>query len=362
MLLGSRYFRTKRDITILLATMAASGVAISFYGIIFSLTSNGKMFWFHEVSLGGQPFGPYVNRNNACCYLLVCLAAAIGLLPILLAKRERSGPQTIVSRETPFWRQLMTHLAEFVAELNAQKVAALLAIMIIGTGIIVSLSRGGTVAMLIGGGASLLAYGMARQPKNSLFVFIPILLIAGLLVGFLTLGDGLTQRFTEINTVEVEKDLRVAQWRSTWPATKEFGLLGSGLGTYRGVHRSYRESPENVVFHYAENQYFQGLVEAGWPGFIIYLTAWILAFQSAVLLLNRGQSPTSIGVGLMGMYLITSQAVASALDFGFYIPANTLALAVTFGFLFYHAQALGCLLYTSPSPRDRQKSRMPSSA
>jgi len=265
MLLGSRYFRTKRDITILLATMAASGVAISFYGIIFSLTSNGKMFWFHEVSLGGQPFGPYVNRNNACCYLLVCLAAAIGLLPILLAKRERSGPQTIVSRETPFWRQLMTHVAEFVAELNAQKVAALLAIMIIGTGIIVSLSRGGTVAMLIGGGASLLAYGMARQPKNSLFVFIPILLIAGLLVGFLTLGDGLTQRFTEINTVEVEKDLRVAQWRSTWPATKEFGLLGSGLGTYRGVHRSYRESPENVVFHYAENQYFQGLVEAGKP-------------------------------------------------------------------------------------------------
>ena len=26
------------------------------------------------------------------------------------------------------------------------------------------------------------------------------------------------------------------------------------------------------------------------------------------------------------------------------------------------AQAKGCLLYTSPSPRDRQKSRMPSSA
>ena len=26
------------------------------------------------------------------------------------------------------------------------------------------------------------------------------------------------------------------------------------------------------------------------------------------------------------------------------------------------AQDLGCLLYTSPSPRDRQKSRMPSSA
>ena len=28
----------------------------------------------------------------------------------------------------------------------------------------------------------------------------------------------------------------------------------------------------------------------------------------------------------------------------------------------FHVDCLGCLLYTSPSPRDRQKSRMPSSA
>ena len=28
----------------------------------------------------------------------------------------------------------------------------------------------------------------------------------------------------------------------------------------------------------------------------------------------------------------------------------------------FHGQGMACLLYTSPSPRDRQKSRMPSSA
>ena len=32
------------------------------------------------------------------------------------------------------------------------------------------------------------------------------------------------------------------------------------------------------------------------------------------------------------------------------------------GFFAYRLQAQACLLYTSPSPRDRQKSRMPSSA
>ena len=197
---------------------------------------------------------------------------------------------------------------------------------------------------------------------------------------------------------DIDSDLRITQWKSTWPATSEFGILGSGLGTYRGVHRSYSQIPEIVVFHYAENQFFQGLVEAGWVGLFIFLSAWGLAYKSADLLLKRGQSPTSIAVGLMGVFLISSQAVASFFDFGFYIPANTLGLSVVLGFLGFHAQSLGgrlkkgswlrlqvpnvaistivlvlfgaiclvaysiCLLYTSPSPRDRQKSRMPSSA
>ena len=41
------------------------------------------------------------------------------------------------------------------------------------------------------------------------------------------------------------------------------------------------------------------------------------------------------------------------------IAAGSAAAAVSSGAF---AGALGCLLYTSPSPRDRQKSRMPSSA
>ncbi len=344
LLLGARYFRTKQQMTILLTTMTANGCAISFFGIIHKFTTdpeNPLMFWFHKVSLGGTHFGPFVNRNNACGYLLICLAAAIGLLPILLGQTERSGPRTILSKEMPIWRQMLIHIVEFFADLNAKKIAVLLAIVLIGTGIIVSLSRGGTAAMLFGGLVSLVAYGMARQPKNSMFVLIPGLLVVGLLIAFVTVGIDLVDRFEQVNTVDIESDLRFTQWKATWPATKEFGLLGSGLGTYQGVHRSYSTIPELVVFFHAENQYFQGLVEAGWLGLIVYLSAWLLSWLSAQLLLNRGQSPTSIGVGLMGVFLISSQAIASFFDFGFYIPANTLGLAMMLGFLGYHAQALG---------------------
>lgn len=343
LLLGCRYFRSKRDLLILLTVFTANGVAIAFFGIIQRLTYNGKLYWVYEIA-GGHPFGPFVNRNNACCYLLICMAAAIGLLPIILPASSRSGPRMIVSREIPLWRQFTTYFLEFVADINAKKLAVMIAIVLIGTGVIVSLSRGGAISLLVGSIVAVIAYGMARQPKNSMFVFIPLLLLIGLLIGFATLGDGLMQRFEQTETVDISKDNRFNHWQSTWPATQEFGLLGAGLGSYRDVHRSYRNDTELTIFHYAENQYFQAIVEGGWPAFILFLSAWIIAFHSASMMLSRGQSPTSIGVGLMGIFLISSQAVASFFDFGFYIPANMLSLAVMFGFLSYHAQSLGARL------------------
>ncbi len=341
LLLGCRYFRTKRDLILLMSVVTANGVAISFFGIVHKLTDNGLMFWFHKVELGGQHFGPFINRNNGAGYLCMCLACAIGLLPIVMANRKGSGPQNIISKEIPVWRQLLLYFLEFISELTALKMAVLLSSVFISAGVVATLSRGGVLAMLVAAAITVLIYGMARKPKNSFLVLIPFVTLAIGLSAWIGFGDQLSKRFEETDIVNVSTaDARFKNWKDTWPAVGDMGWFGSGLGSYRNVHRLYRTDEETALFVYAENQFFQSLVDAGWPALVLFMIAWVMAFQYVNITLFQGSSPTTIGVGTMGCFLLVSQFVASIFDFGFYICANMLLLAILVGFLAYNGHAL----------------------
>lgn len=339
--LGCRYFRTKRDIVLLMSVVATNGVLISFFGIIHKFTTNGKMYWVHEVILGGSPFGPFVNRNNAGGYLLMCLACCVGLLPIVMAKRKSTESQKMISSDIPLWQRMALPFLEFISELTASKVALVFAIGIIGSAVVATLSRGAVVAMISGGIGTLMVYGMARRPKNIGLMLMPFLLLVVALSGWIGFWDELGERFDRVDVANVEEtDDRIQHWKETWPAVSEMGLFGSGLGSYRGVHRLYRLENERTLFHYAENQYFQSLVEAGVVGLVLFLLAWMLAYKYTSLAVYRGNSETTIGVGTMGLFLIFSQAIASIFDFGFYITSNLLLMSVMIGFLAYHGQSL----------------------
>ncbi len=333
MLLSCRYFRTPRDLTIFLAAMTANGVAISIFGLIQKLTWNGKLFWHIELQHGGSPFGPFVNRNNAAGYLLICLACSIGLMYLAISFRRNQGPMPIVSKEIPFWRQFSQQLLYFISELTAVKLATLIAIVFIAAGVLATESRGAILGLLVATLLSILSYGVAKRPKNLTVVLVPLTAAIIALTVWLGFNEEIMKRFESIDSTQqaTKWNARVQTWADTWPSVFEMGKLGSGLGTYETVSRLYRTDSENRVFEYAENQYFQALIEAGWPGLIIYLLAWAMAFHYSYFLLRIGQSPATVSVGIVGVFLLWSQAVASFLDFGFYIPANTLAMACTIG-------------------------------
>ena len=341
LLLGCRYFRSPRDMAILLSACTINGTLIAFFGLIQKLTSaTGTIFWTIKLHLGGVPFGPFVNRNNCAGYLLLCLACALGLCTLVMSEKKTAGPVQMVSKEMPFWRQFSFHLIYFIAELTATKIAVLISIVVISTGIVGTLSRGGVASLLIGSIVTLLMYGVARRPKHSGFIILPLVGLVLGLTSWLNLNDRFLVRIERTDFTNFSSEGRLNNWRDTWPAVEQMGWFGSGLGSYGSVHRLYRTDEETAIYKHAENQFFQGLVEAGWPGLILFCIAWWMLYHYSSLCLSKGSSPSTIAVGVTGIFLVTSQIPASLVDFGIYMPANAILLATLTGFVAFHAHSL----------------------
>ena len=340
LLLGSRYFRTTFEVKLLLILMTINGVLLSIFGILQKFTSdNSHIYWTVEIDRG-NPFGPYVNRNNGAGYLLICLACAIGLIIILMGKKEDRGPRPIISKEIPFWRQLVFHFQLFLSDLTPGKIISLFAVGIIGIGVLATLSRGGVSAMLIGSFVTLMLYGMARKPSFSGFLLLSMVFLAFGVAGWIGFSDSLTKRFDDIELVDVDQNDRVSHWQDSLSAVGNFGLLGSGIGSYEGAHRMFRTTPERSIFKYAESQFVQTAMEMGWFGLVLLIGCWLLLLYYGAFTLWRGSSPATIGIGIVGVFLATATPIASALDFGIYQPANMIAVAALSGFLAYQAQSL----------------------
>ena len=340
LLLGGRYFKTIFEVKLLLTIVTINGFLLSVFGIVQRLTSDRyHIYWSIELS-AGNPFGPYVNRNNAAGYLLICLACAIGLAVILIGKKEDRGPRPIISKEIPFWRQIVFHFQLFLSDLTPTKIATIFAAFTISLAVLATLSRGGVTALLIGSFVTLMLYGMARKPSFTGFLLLPMVFLALGVAGWIGVSESLIDRFEEVNLVEVEDNGRISHWQDTLPAVNDFGLLGSGIGSYEGVHRMYRTTPEKKIFRFAESQFVQTALEMGWLGLTLLVFSWLMVLYYGAFSLWKGSSPTTIGIGVTGVFLATAVPIASAFDFGIYHPANMVAAAALTGFIAYQSQSL----------------------
>lgn len=335
LMVAARYFRRTQDVVTLLAVIVVNGALLAMLGMIEKLLGETLL------TFSGNNYSTFVNRNNAGGYLLMTLSAAVGLLPIVMSRRNSTGPERLISREMPYWRQLSQFITGQIAELNAAKISLLLSLIIIIAGIIASLSRGASLSLVVGMSVTIVSYGMARRPKALSVLVVPLVGLVMLLSAWVGFSERLMERWQRTELVEVSRfDARVQNWRATLPVIQEMGIFGAGLGSYRHVHRLYNEDNERVIFEFAENQFFQALVEAGPLGLGLFLAAWVLGFFYSFQLLNQAQSDVPIGIGTLGIFLFSSQAVASLFDFGLYIPANLVLMAALTGTVAYRAQAL----------------------
>jgi len=341
-LIGAIGFASRGAFSVAAILVALNGAALSFFGLVQQLTWNGQLFWSIPLTGGGVPFASYVNRNNASGFLNICLAGAVALTAWSFAWRsdgeawDPGRPASKLGAGGYLWfvvRGCVVRALRALSRLDATTVASLTAAACIAAGILCSLSRGGTVAMI---GAAAITFAATSLGGRKRLALAGAAVVGGvaacLLVLYLGQGATVSQRLaTLVDESAVQTEGRLVHWQDGWRAAQDLLPAGSGLGTYRYVYRAYQQRPYGEWCYHAENQYLEALVEAGLPGLALLLAAIGLVALACWRLLKHAPDAATYALGVGGTFALSSQAIQACFDFGLYLPANMLLLALVCG-------------------------------
>lgn len=341
--LGAAFFSTPRSQLLLFGLLALNGAALAFFGLVQQLTWNGLLYWTVPLTMGGGPFGPFVNRNNGAGFLNLCLAGAVGMTVWSVGRHRSVHSKAGVAQRHEYsdllsraWQQLV----EFIGQLDGVTVASLSLTGCIVGGILCSLSRGGGIAMVGATIVTILLVLCARGRSVRLWS-IGVAAVAGLaLVSWVGMTAQVQARFATLLDEATISRARIPHWRDGLKAAGDFWPSGSGLGTYRYVYRPHQQRLSEVWYYHAENQYLEALVEGGIVGLGLMLAMIGLVGAAAWRLLRDDRDHRSFMLGIAGVFALTSQAIHGFFDFGLYIPANVLLFALLCGAVSGRAAAL----------------------
>src|SRR5579859_4482788 len=294
--LTGQAFRNPRDLRFLAWFLMCFAFGVAVFGIAQSFTSHYVLYWYRSLTNGGNPFGPYVNRNDFAG--LMELLAPIGLSLVL-------------------FRGVRTEQMPFVGMLTVVPIIALLL-----TG-----SRGGIVSFVFEVGVLALIVYVARSKKSQIVPFAIVVLVALLAMGWLG-ANRVLDRFSSYRADELTANRRITMLKGTWHVFLDHPLIGCGLGTLVTVYPRYEPYYDGKIVDHAHNDYVEALAETGIAGGICGLAFLLLWLREARMRLVREQTFFSKAIHAAGVTACTGMAVHSFVDFNLHIPANGLVFLV----------------------------------
>ena len=284
--------RDRQSAARLIRTLAVFGFALALFGIIQHAAWNGRIYWFRELSQGGSPFGPFVNRNHFAGFVGMIIPLSLGI-----ALRSRRAENRLMFG---FFSVVMA------------------------IGLFFSLSRGGIISFLAG----LLVFtfvsltrGMSRKKLIPVFLFVLVLAVYLLSLGI----SPVIERFI---STDVSKEQRLAAWQGTLSAFRDFPLFGSGWGTFQYIFKVYQPEGLTLYWDHAHNDYLELLLETGLAGAIITVAFFFFLFRVIMKAQWRGRD-LYLGAGFAAS--ITTMALHSLVDFNLHILSNALLFSLIMG-------------------------------
>ena len=328
-------FREKKTIEPLMMCLAIVGVALSFVGIAQNLGWNGKVLWVYELLFGGKPFGPFVNSNNAACFLILSLAGSFYFFSKLVSQSSRAVSRVKdnlldIEQFRDTGQGSFFKIGQLLADLDAKHLYCFAAVVVTIAGVFLSYSRGGSISVVFA-----LTVGLTMLMLHSrwaIFLGATILVSCVGVAAWVEQADAVRESIATISTATANSDPRLLHWQDALPYYKKYWLTGSGLGTYQYEYPTFQTHRFSAKFARAESVYLETLAELGFAG-IMAIVLTLVALGLACLKLFRGNNVTDRALGIAGFVSLSGVATASFLDFGIYQPANYVVAAILFGVL-----------------------------
>ena len=317
----------------LLTALVLSGVAQALYGSVMTL-SGWEYGFLEPKSVGrGWATGTFVNRNHLAGYLELTLAAGTALV---LADLRNAAPGG--------WRQVLAGWVELALS-PRMRVRVMLAVMVIA--LVLTRSRMGNIAFFIALALCGNLYILLRHPKyllKSLLFFLSLFLVDLLIVSE---QYGLKQLAERIEATELQTEQRAVAFRDLVPVIREYGVTGSGPGTFGAAFSPHRSAELRGYFDHAHNDYAEFLIETGLPGCVLLGLLAGTTLIHGLLLVRRRHDPMAAALGFAGVMALVALGLHGLADFNLRIPAVAATLLVLM------ALSLSC------SSRPSQQTRAP---
>ena len=233
--LSVQAFRSRSDLKKLAWFLILLCFGVSLFGIAQHFTSEGPIYWVRPLRAGGDPFGPYVNRNHFAGFVELTLPIALAMLVFRGIQRD------------------------------VYPLVGLLAIVPAGA-LILSGSRGGIVSFAFEIAVLWLLARTRTSPDRPRFVGIAIVAFAAVaLIVWLGAAKAL-ERFSSLHIGEVTMSRRVSMIRGAAHIFKDHPIDGVGLGALVAVYPRYETLYDGKLVDHVHNDYIEMLAETGLLG------------------------------------------------------------------------------------------------
>lgn len=294
--------------------VAVAAFVYSAYGLVLHLSGSTKILWFEKDYYRDSLTSTFLYKNAFATFAGLGLICAIAKLIIVF---EQAPRQAAGRRERT--RLLMSYLLE-------KGWILIVAAVVIASALLLSNSRGGLVAAVIGiltlFATRVLSGRKVKSHANRLGTAV---VIAG--VALVAFGGGrVLDRFGDAAS---QGDVRAHLYELTLEAIDNEPWLGTGYGTFADTFQTYRTRDILQPVLQAHNTYLDNALGLGIPAAaaLVLAVAWF-AVVCAWGVRERNRDTIFPRIGIAALALVGTHA---AMDFTIEIPAVAATLSLLLG-------------------------------